>query len=128
MAAVELSDLDTQERVALLALLQKVVAADGRVSDDEREEIAELVDAFGEAGYREAFDEASRRFGDIEALKRFLVEVGRKPGRGEARELIMGMLLEAAIPGAIEGHESELIGWLSDQWKIQTTFDDDADE
>ena len=55
---MELVDLDAEERVALLALLQRVVAADGRVSDDERDEIAELVEAFGEEGYRQAFDEA----------------------------------------------------------------------
>jgi uncharacterized tellurite resistance protein B-like protein len=122
MSAVELADLNAQERVALLALLQKVVGADGRVSEEEQDEIAELVEAFGEDGYRQAFEEAGRRFGNIEALKSFLREVGRP----EARELIMGMLLEAAIPGAVEGHESELIDWLSDTWGIETKFEDDV--
>jgi uncharacterized tellurite resistance protein B-like protein len=124
MAPVELSDLNQEERVALLALLQKVVGADGRVSEEEQDEIAELVEAFGEDGYRQAFEDAGRRFGDVETLKSFL----RTVGRPEARELIMGMLLEAAIPGAVEGHESELIDWLSDTWGIETKFADDSDE
>jgi uncharacterized tellurite resistance protein B-like protein len=124
MAAVELVDLDGEERVALLALLQRVVAADGRVNDEEREEIAELVDAFGEESYRKAFDEAGRRFGTTESLKAFLSKVGRP----EARELIVGVLLEAAIPGAVEGHESELLGWLSDAWDIETHFEDEPAE
>jgi hypothetical protein len=119
---VELADLNTQERVALLALLQRVVVGnDGRVSEEEQDEIGEIVDAFGEEGYRAAFEEASARFGNDDTLKSFLAGIGRP----EARELIMGMLLEAAIPGAVEGHESELIGWLSDTWGIETTFEDD---
>ena len=121
MRPVELEDLNHEERVALLGLMQKVVAADGKVSDGEREEIAMLVDAFGEDGYREAFDEAAANFGDIESLKRFLTNVGRP----EAREEIMGVVLEAAIPGAVEGHESELIEWLGKTWGIETTFEDD---
>jgi uncharacterized tellurite resistance protein B-like protein len=124
MAPVELADLDGQERVALLALLQRVVAADGRVSEEERDEIAELVDAFGEEGYRQAFDEAGSRFGNDDELKTFLT----KAGRPEARELIMGMLLEAAIPGAVEGHESAILNWLSDTWGIETHFEDEADD
>jgi hypothetical protein len=121
MAPVELEDLDGEERIALLALLQRVVAADGRVSDDERDEIAELVEAFGEEGYRQAFDEAGRRFTTTEELKAFLTKVGRP----EARELILAVLLEAAIPGVVvEGHESEFIVWLSDAWGIETHFED----
>jgi uncharacterized tellurite resistance protein B-like protein len=116
---VELEDLDGKERVALLALLQRVLGGDGRVSDEERAEIAHLVEAFGQDGYRRAFDEAGRRFGDTEELKRFLAEVGRP----EARELIMGELLEAAIPGAVEGHASEFVDWLSDAWGIETRYE-----
>jgi hypothetical protein len=123
-ARVELEDLNHEERVALLALFQKVVAADGHVSDGEREEIAMLVDAFGEEGYRTAFDEAGANFGTSESLKAFLA----KAGRPEARELIMGLVLEAAIPGAIEGHESELIEWLGKTWGIETSFEDEDDE
>jgi hypothetical protein len=122
--AVELVDLDAEERVALLALLQRVVAADGRVSEEERDEIGDLVEAFGEEGYRTAFDEAGRRFTTTEELRAFLSKVGRP----EARELIMGVLLEAAIPGVVEGHESDFIGWLSDVWGIETHFEGQPDD
>jgi hypothetical protein len=122
MGAVDLEDLDGEERIALLALLQRVVAADGRVSDDERDEIAELVEAFGEDGYRQAFDEAGRRFKTTEELRAFLTKVGRP----EARELIMAVLLEAAIPGVVEGHETDFIAWLSDVWGIEAQFEDQS--
>jgi|1186.fasta_scaffold780871_2 uncharacterized tellurite resistance protein B-like protein len=128
MAAVEIADLNDDERVALLALLQRVVAADGRVSEEEREEIEELVEAFGEDGYRAAVDAAAHRFEDTDVLKRQLIEMGKKPERSDARELIMGLLLEASIPLAIEGHEPEIIGWLSDTWKIETHFEDQAED
>lgn len=123
MHAVELNELNENERIALLALLQRVVAADGRVSDGERDEIADLVEAFGEDGYRKAFDEAGRRFGEEKALKDFLKTIDRV----EARELIVGMLLDAAIPGAVEGHESALLDWLSQTWGIETRFEDAGD-
>ncbi len=120
---MELNELNDNERLALLALLQRVVAADGKVSDGERDEIAELVDAFGEEGYRKAFDEAGRRFGDEASLKAFLTKIDRP----DARELIVGVLLEAAIPGAVEGHESALLDWLSTTWGIETKYEGFSD-
>ena len=120
---MEITDLNQNERIALLALLQRIVAADGRVSDGETDEIADLVDAFGEEAYRHAFDEAGRRFPDEESLKAFLLTIDRP----EAREIIMGELLEAAIPGAVEGHESALLGWLSDAWGIEVEYEGQAD-
>lgn len=116
---MDASELNEKERIAVLALLQRVVSADGRVTDGEADEIAELVDAFGEDSYRAAFEEASRRFTDEQSLKTFLATIDRP----EARELIMGLMLEAAIPGAVEGHESALLDWLSDAWGIEVEFE-----
>jgi uncharacterized tellurite resistance protein B-like protein len=59
---MELSDLGGDERLALVALLEVAVVADGSVSDEEVEEIRQVVKAFGEVEYRELVDEVSRRF------------------------------------------------------------------
>jgi uncharacterized tellurite resistance protein B-like protein len=117
---VELEDLNHNERLALLALMQRVIAADGHVSDGEVDEIATLTEAFGDDAYHKAFDEAAHRFGDEETLKSFLPTIDRV----EARELIVGTLLEAAIPGAVEGHESALLEWLEEAWDIDVSFQD----
>jgi uncharacterized tellurite resistance protein B-like protein len=49
---MELSDLRGDERLALVALLETAVVADGSVSDEEVEDIREVIDAFGEDQYR----------------------------------------------------------------------------
>jgi uncharacterized tellurite resistance protein B-like protein len=53
---VELSDLREDERLALVALLKVAVVADGSVSDEEVEEISDVVEGFGESEYRKLVD------------------------------------------------------------------------
>jgi hypothetical protein len=117
---MELSDLRGDERLALVALLKVAVIADGSVSDEEVEEIGDVVDAFGDGEYRELVNEVSRRFQSQDDLKTFLETIKRP----EARELIYGFFLEEAAPEAIRGHESELVAWLADAWKIDIEIDD----
>lgn len=118
--SVELSDLRGDERLALVALLKVAVVADGSVSDEEVEEIGDIVEAFGEREYRELVDEVSRRFQSQDDLKTFLETIERP----EARELIYGLFLEEAAPEALRGRESELVAWLADAWKIEVEIDD----
>ena len=118
--SVELSDLRGDERLALVALLKVAVVADGSVSDEEVEEIGDVVEAFGEREYRELVDEVSRRFQSQDDLKTFLETIERP----EARELIYGFFLEEAAPEALRGRESELVAWLADAWKIEVEIDD----
>jgi uncharacterized tellurite resistance protein B-like protein len=118
--SVELSDLRGDERLALVALLKVAVVADGSVSDEEVEEIGEVVDAFGEREYRELVDEVSRRFQSQDDLKTFLETIERP----EARELIYAFFLEEAAAEALRGRESEMVAWLGDTWKIEIEIDD----
>ena len=89
---MELSDLRSDERLALVALLEAAVVADGSVSDDEVEDIRKVVDAFGEDEYRKLVDEVSRRFQSRDDLLSFLETIERP----EARELIYGLFLQEA--------------------------------
>lgn len=116
---MELSDLEHDERLALVALVETVVAADAMVSDDEQMHIDRLADAFGDDGYRALAAEADERFADEAALKTFLAMIGR-PG---ARELIYGTVLAAALPDVIDRHESSLLGWLATTWGITVQFE-----
>ena len=118
--SMELSDLRGDERLALVALLKAAVVADGNVSDEEVEEIGDVVEAFGEREYRELVDEVSRRFLSQDDLKTFLQTIERP----EARELVYGFFLEEAAPEALRGRESELVDWLADAWKIELEIDD----
>lgn len=116
---MELTDLTHDERLALVALVEVVVASDANVSDDEQTQIAQVASAFGDDAYRALANEADERCPDEAALKSFLVGLQRQ----DARELIYGTVLEAALPNVIDTHESSLLGWLATAWKITVQFE-----
>ena len=111
---MELSDLTHEERVALAALIELMITSDAAVSDDELAEIERVVSAVGDAAYDEAADEAGERFQDEAELKAFLPSIARQ----EARELIYGTVLQAALPDAVGAHESAVLDWLGKAWGI----------
>jgi len=117
---MELSDLTRDERVALAALLELVVQSNATVSDDELKKVQLVVDAVGDVAYAEAADEAAARFRDERDLKAFLPTITRQ----EARELIYGAVLEAALPDAMGAHESAILNWLGKEWGIAMRVDD----
>ena len=122
---MELKDLNGDERTALVGLVRAVVMADNQVSEDELEEVEDIVDAFGEEAYQAALDGFEGRFPDEEAFRQFLAGITRQ----DARELIYGTVLQGAAADAIEGGESELLAWLADAWKIELQVEDqDQDE
>ena len=111
---MELSDLTREERVALAALLELVVESNATVSDDGVKEVQDVVGAVGDLAYAEAADEAAERFHDEAELKAFLPSITRQ----EARELIYGAVLQAALPDAMGAHESAILNWLGTAWGV----------
>jgi hypothetical protein len=122
LAAMELEDLNQDERTALVGLMKLTVMSDGNVSEDELEYVEELVDAFGSDAYESTLDAFEKRFKDGASFKTFLSQIGRQ----DARELIFGTVLEAAGAEAIEGPEAELLDWLTKTWNIKIEIEDDG--
>ena len=118
LQAMKLSELNADERTALVGLVKAVVLSDGQVSKDEIEEVQEIVDAFGEESYRHHLDAFESRFPDEPAFQRFLKTIERQ----DARELIYGTIMVGAAADAIEGHESELLSWLAQAWNVEITI------
>lgn len=118
---MELSDLTKDERVALAALIGAVVESDGTASDDELAALQRVIDAVGADAYARAADTADERFPDEAALKAFLPSITRQ----DARELIYGAVLDAAIPEAMGTHESTLLEWLASVWNIAVHIEDE---
>lgn len=118
---MELSDLTAEERVALAALLEVVVESDGTASDDEVQALQRVIDAVGADAYAAAADAADARFPDEVALKAFLPSIDRQ----EARELIYGAVLDAALPDAMATHESTLLEWLATAWNVAVRIEGD---
>lgn len=116
-ARMKLADLNVDERTALVGLVKAVVLSDSIVSQDEIEEVREIVNAFGEESYRHLLDAFESRFPNEETFKVFLKTVVRQ----DARELIYGTVVTGAAADAIEGHESELLSWLAETWNVEMT-------
>jgi len=116
---MELSDLDHDERLALVALIELLVGSDAEVSDDEEAEIQRVAAAFGDEAYRALANEADERFVDEDALRSFLAGIRRQ----EARELIYGTALAAALPDAVDDRESALLDWLATTWGVTVRFE-----
>jgi hypothetical protein len=116
---MELADLSKDEQLALAGLLEFVVLASGHVTEDEELEIEAIVEAIGEEAYRAAVDQVDKRFPDEQALRVFLYSIGRQ----EAREIIYGTVIEAAMTDTVEGRESALLEWLAKEWNVEVTYE-----
>ena len=117
---MELADLNQNEQIALAGLLEFVVLASGHVTEDEQNEIDTIVEALGEEKYRKAVEEVDKRFPDEKAFRKFLSTIERE----DARELIYGVVIEAAMADTVEGRESALLEWLADEWKVEVTYEE----
>jgi hypothetical protein len=123
MTAMELRDLNHDQRLGLVALIEAVVPADRRASDEEQDMLAEVVDELGDNDYRAVAAEVDKRFGDEAALKKFLEKLDGE----EARELIYGTLLDLAMSDVVSGHEAALLTWLGRTWDLEASFDADPE-
>jgi uncharacterized tellurite resistance protein B-like protein len=123
---MELTDLNKEEQIALAGLLEFVVQASGHVTEDEQAEIDAIVEALGEDAYNAAVAEVDKRFSDEQVLRRFLSTISRQ----EAREVIYGTVIEAAMTDTVEGRESALLDWLAGEWNVEVKYEEpptDAD-
>ncbi len=65
-------------------------------------------------------DQVDKRFADDQALRVFLSTIKRQ----EAREVIYGTVIEAAMADTVEGRESALLDWLAKEWKVEITYEE----
>jgi hypothetical protein len=121
---MELTDLNANERLALVALIEATVRADHGVSQEEEDVISDVIDALGEGAYREAVEAADRRFKNEGDLKAFLQGIGRE----EARNLIYGTVLDLAMSDVVSGSESPLLSWLASTWNVEASVEAPAED
>jgi hypothetical protein len=114
MASMQLTDLQFDERLALVALSRAVARADGVVSPSEGRTIARIALELGEATYRDLFGRAVESFPDEAALERFLASIQRQEGAG----LVFQTILELAAVDEISADEAPLLAWLEEAWSI----------
>jgi hypothetical protein len=119
VTTMQLGDLDTDERTALVALVEYMVEANSHVTDEEVERIDSIVEGLGSAVYRATVQEVTDRFSDEGSLKAFLATISREP----AREMIYGTTLSVAMCDAMRPEERDLLLWLAKEWGIRTVYE-----
>lgn len=112
--SLELKELSEEERIALVALLQRVIAVDGRTGDEEAEHLRAVVAAIGKKSFQQASAIVDERFVEDEQLWNFVATVTRR----EARALIYESVLEAVLADVPHSDESQVLQQLSKLWHI----------
>ena len=116
---MELKDLNDDERVALVALIELMVQSNTRATDLEARLVSHDAAVLGRSAYRKAAEEADRRFPNEGDLRAFLSTIDRQ----EARELIYGTVLDAALADAPDANEVKALDWLAGLWKVKTRIE-----
>jgi hypothetical protein len=117
-----LNELSHDEQVALAALMEIGLMANGRLEEREAAQVDEIADALGEELFRKLLDEAESRFPDREGLKPFLATVTRQ----EARELIFETVLSDALADIPSHAEAEFLDWLAKAWQVSVRVDEQS--
>jgi hypothetical protein len=121
---MELTDLNQDERLALVAIIEATAQADRKVSDEEESILGDVVATLGSDSYQAAVKQADQRFTNDDDLKKFLKGITRP----EAREIIYGTALELAMSDVVTGHEPELLGWLAETWDLESQLEAPLDD
>ena len=107
--------LNPDEKLALVALLKRLVSEDGEVSEEEVDAIGSVSTALGADEYRRLVDEADARLGGDAEMRAFLQSITRQ----EARDTIYEIAFEAAAGEALQALEADILDWLAEAWAIE---------
>ncbi|HYD49042.1 MAG TPA: hypothetical protein VEB21_11870 [Terriglobales bacterium] len=117
---IELRDLTSEERIALVALVEWVAQSNTTMSEEEAERVSAIASAVGDEAYQAAADQVAERFEDEEALREFLPRIERQ----EARELIYGTVLSEAMVDVVDPREGGFLEWLARAWNVSTRIEE----
>ncbi len=111
---MEIRDLNDEEQLALMGLIEFVAESNATISEEEQEEIAHLVEAFGADEYRALVEAVDEKLPNEEALRAHLQTIERQ----DARDLIYGLGLETALSDAENLGHSDMLDWLRGEWGV----------
>jgi hypothetical protein len=109
-----IASLTADERLALVALIERVLLSERSADEDEADALDAFVEEFGEEDYAALVARVDSDFEDDDRLKAFLGTIADP----DARELILGTVVELAIVEGVHTGEAEWIGWASEAWNV----------
>lgn len=116
------SDLAPDERLALVALVKRLVMTDRAITEEEAEAIDAIAGQLGEETYRALMERADREFAGEPALKTFLARIDRQA----ARDFIYGTLLAGVIGDTTQHTDAQFLAWLADAWAVTVEIGDEG--
>jgi hypothetical protein len=114
-----ISSLTPDERLALVALAERVVLTDRAADDDEVEALEQLVEQIGKDEYATLVAKADAAFEADEAFEVFLETITDQ----DARELILGTVVGLALSEGVLSGEADWIEWVSKTWNVSVRVD-----
>lgn len=112
---MNLSDLEPDERVALVGLVLAIVDADNSKSDAEMEEFRAIAAELGRREFDEAFRTCKSQLHNLDEVMEVAVKVER-PG---AREIIHTVLVDLAAADFISEEEQAIITRVAVLWDLK---------
>jgi uncharacterized tellurite resistance protein B-like protein len=110
---MDVIDLQPAEREALYAALAHLSAADGRISDGETNELAELAEEMEVPDLRDRLVAAHRAHPHLDDLRKLVATVERV----DARELIRTLLFDLAHADGDRGElENDVLDAVTKEW------------
>lgn len=113
---MKLSELNTDERLALMGLLKMVIQADQEVTPEEVEQLNRLAEDMGAELWRASRSEAARRFPTLNEVRLFVPTIENQ----QARELIFQVIKDMAGAERIVPLEQSVLNWLARVWNIRS--------
>jgi hypothetical protein len=113
-----IASLTADERLALVALIERVLLSERSADEDEADALDAFVEEFGEADYAALVARGDSAFEDDDRLKAFLGKITDP----ESRELILGTVVELALVEGVQTGEAEWIGWASEAWNVPVSI------
>ncbi len=112
-----IASLTADERLALVALIERVLLSERSADEDEADALEAFAEEFGEEEYAALVARADLDFEDDDRLKAFLGTITDP----DARELILGAVVELALVEGVQTGEDDWIAWASEAWTLPVT-------
>jgi len=113
---MNLTDLNADERLALIGLVAQMVSADGEMSEEEMAELGHLGAEMGQAQFSAAFEAQKTRFSSLDEAVEFAATIENP----QAREMIHTCLVDMAQSDGLVESEASLIRRVAMMWGIQS--------
>ena len=111
---MNLTDLNADERLALIGLVAQMVSADGEMSEEEMAELGQLGAEMGQDAFASAFEAQKSRFSSLDDA----IDFASKIENQDAREMIHTCLVDMAQSDGLADEEAHIIRRVALMWGI----------